>query len=149
MMSFISTHFSWFVLTPVVVLFVGGFIDFLWYMYSCSKKWESTMKPCPKCGHKAIIVWYNGENNPQFYLPECGAYSRRKETDGIYYFGEVNPIGYFDNQPPMTDIQKECSYLAGYCNPENENIPRFHTARAAAIWWNKNCEKIKKQTGKT
>ena len=127
---------------PFCVIIIAGVFDFLWFMYSSGqKKREPILKPCPKFGHKAIIVWYNGENNPQFYLPECGAYTRR-DTNSC----EVQPDGYFDKLPPMTEIQKKCKYLAGYCN--QENIPQFITPRAAAVWWNKNYDKIMKQKEK-
>ena len=105
------------------------------------------MKPCPRCGHKAIIVWYNGENDPQFYQPECGAYARRECEHPSYRWGEIYPEKYFDDQPPMTDEQKKCKYLAGYCNDEKHSIkvPEFRTPRAAAKWWNRNYKRAKKE----
>lgn len=134
--------FDWVLLIPISILLIfifAGIFDYFWVRYSSGqRKWESIMKPCPKCGHKAIIVWYNGENNPQFYQPECGAYSRR-ESERHNFLGEISPEGYFNDQPPMTDKQKECKYLAGYCNDEKDKIgvPHFRTPRAAAIWWNR------------
>lgn len=146
MEEFISRNYYWIISIPFVILIGGGVLDFIWYMYSQGqKKWESIMKPCPKCGHKAIIVWYNGENDPQFYMPECGAYFRRQADANDLWWGEIYPPNYFNDQPPMTDKQKECNHLAGIFNKENENVPHFSTPRAAAIWWNRHVKQVKKK----
>ncbi len=119
------------ILFVIILLLIGLFTLHWWYWYSSGqKKWEAIMKPCPKCGHKAIIVWYNGENNPPFYQPECGAYVRR--NPGAC---DVTPQEWFDNLPPMTERQTTCKFLAGYCN--EEKVPHFMTPRAAAKWWNR------------
>ena len=34
---------------------------------------EASMKPCPKCGHRAVTVYYNGENNPPRFSPPSAA----------------------------------------------------------------------------
>jgi hypothetical protein len=135
-------------LFPFWVIIIGCILESLWRRYSSGqKRWESIMKPCPRCGHKAIIVWYNGENDPQFYQPECGAYARRECEHPSYRWGEIYPEKYFDDQPPMTDEQKKCKYLAGYCNDEKHSIkvPEFRTPRAAAKWWNRNYKRAKKE----
>lgn len=91
---------------------------------------EASMKPCPKCGHRAITVYYNGENDPPFFTAECGAYMRRDEYGHID--GSLTPAHYFDNDPPMTEAQKKCSYCAGY----TAKVPHFMTRRGAVQWWN-------------
>ena len=91
---------------------------------------ESTMKPCPKCGHRAVTVWYNGENDPTFFTAECGAYARRDEY--VHIDGSILPENYFANEPPMTEAQKKCSYCAGY----TAKVPHFITRRGAVKWWN-------------
>ena len=92
---------------------------------------ESSMKPCPKCGHRAITVYYNGENDPPFFTAECGAYMRRNEYGHID--GSLMPAHYFDNDSPMTETQKRCSYCAGY----SAGVPHFMTRRGAVLWWNR------------
>lgn len=92
---------------------------------------EASMKPCPKCGHRAITVYYNGENNPPFFTAECGAYARRNEYGHID--GSLMPAHYFADDPPMTEAQKKCSYCAGY----SAEVPHFMTRRGAVQWWNR------------
>lgn len=132
-------------ISPIIVFVIAGIISWGWHKYSSGKKWESIMKPCPRCGHKSIIVWYNGENNPDFYMPECGAYMRRRAQEGNADLGEIHPENYFNDQFPMTEKQKKCSFLAGYCNDENENVPHFSTPRAAAVWWNRHAARLERK----
>ena len=101
---------------------------------------EASMKPCPKCGHRAVTVYYNGENDPPFFTAECGAYARRNEYGHIN--GSLTPAHYFDNDPPMTEAQKRCSYCAGY----TAKVPHFVTRRGAVRWWNNvACKQGEKQ----
>jgi len=97
--------------------------------YANDIKHDKKMKPCPKCGHRAMTVFYNGENNPPFFTAECGAYARRGD-DSI---GSVSPDGMFKDEPPLTEKQKTCRYCAGYC----ADVPRFVTRLGAVKWWNK------------
>ena len=119
----------------ILFLFVAG-LALLFYRLSCAIerandiRLEATMKPCPKCGHRAITVYYCGENNPPFFTAECGAYMRRNEYGHID--GSYTPEGSFDNDPPMTDEQRKCSYCAGYC----AHVPHFATRMEAVEWWN-------------
>lgn len=101
-----------------------------WVLHANDIELESMMKPCPKCGHKAITVYYTGENYPPFFTAECGAYMRRDEWGHIN--GSIAPEHYFDGEKPMTDAQKECSYCAGY----GAEVPQFMTRRGAIEWWN-------------
>lgn len=101
-----------------------------WVFHANDIELESTMKPCPKCGHKAITVYYNGENNPPFFTAECGAYMRRNEYGHID--GSITPKHYFDGEKPMTEAQKNCSYCAEY----GAKVPHFLTRLGAIKWWN-------------
>lgn len=101
-----------------------------WISHANDIELEATMKPCPKCGHKAITVYYNGENNPPFFTAECGAYMRRNEYGHID--GSITPKHYFDGEKPMTEAQKKCSYCAGY----SAKVPQFMTRLGAINWWN-------------
>ena len=115
-------------LVLVLVLSAGLFVR--WMSHANDIELEASMKPRPKCGHRAITVWYNGENDPPFFTAECGAYMHRNEYGHID--GSYTPEGFFDNDPPMTDEQKKCSYCAGYC----AKVPHFAARRGAVRWWN-------------
>ena len=114
----------------VIVLALGAGLFVCWLSHANDIKLEASMKPCPKCGHRAVTVYYNGENDPPFFTAECGAYARRDEYGHIN--GSLTPEHYFDNDPPMTEAQKKCSYCAGY----TANVPHFMTRRGAVQWWN-------------
>ena len=36
------------------------------------KSLVDSLKPCPICGHKAALIHWCGENNPEFWTVECG-----------------------------------------------------------------------------
>lgn len=54
------------------------------------KFWIGQMKPCPICGHKAVVIHYCGENKPEWYRIECGDF----EDHGLWGVpGKCNFIG--------------------------------------------------------
>lgn len=113
------------------LMLLGPIVCHFYTKYANDIKWEKLMKPCPKCGHRAITVHYTGENNPYFFTAECGAYVRRGE-DNIGTVGEINTNGL----PPLTEEQKKCNFYAGYCS----DAPHFATRKGAVMWWNRMVE---------
>ena len=76
-----------------------------------NKFWTGQMEPCPICGHKAALIHYCGENNPEFWMVECGDF----DDDGGW------------------NMSGKCHFMDSLFHDE---YPKFYTIKGAVLYWN-------------
>lgn len=76
-----------------------------------NKYWIGKIEPCPICGHKAVVIHYCGENNPEWFRIECGDF----EDHGLW------------------GVPGKCNFMGSISELD---CPRHYTLGDAVTYWN-------------